>query len=547
MKHHYHINKATALQVRRGFNEGFFKIHVKAKEYITQRFLVGLYEFYYKVFLLRGVNGKRGRGFFSVLKPFKKFFYKKFVLFASIFKHLIKGSSLFLFLRLRYFKRGLHLWLGWIATSILTRYGHLFKDLARWDYDHASMAFRLLSLSLYTHSKFMALWLAEWEQNIFEQFSNYSPLLFFNVFVDLTNLIKYPKTDAAQPYFFPTYSLRRYLLRYHTYWLKVNDYFDDKFFSFFMHPHSRYAAHHAFAHPWVIYKRFWYNCFFNYSFFGKFHRVYLDLSKYNGGVEYYHWRMLNAFSVYNFLDGRLPMLYFYQRLEIDYIIYYRYRMLWRVFNKYMNVRLLPVFSYNKPVQKIKAPPKRQYLINVVPRWKTYKVAIREFNYEQKKKKHKPRAKKSLRLSFFVFYSLFVTLMLDFLASGEKLPYIFFFLSNNNNYYYYLFRWSFQQGQMLSGCFFNQLIVRRWIFYRKARWPNFRRILQRVGIHSLNDPFFRQNWMRYFHKMRRTGFKKYDLPYYCYEEGNDFISELAERVRRGPTTHFIIPGYYLINE
>ena len=46
--------------------------------------------------------------------------------------------------------------------------------------------------------------------------------------------------------------------------------------------------------------------------------------------------------------------------------------------------------------------------------------------------------------------------------------------------------------MLNSCFFNQVIVRRWLFYRKNRWSHFRRILQRVGIHSLNDPFYRNN-------------------------------------------------------
>ena len=59
MKHHYHINKASCLQVRRGLCQGFFKINFKAKEIISQRFLVGLYEFYYKVFLLRGTRGRQ--------------------------------------------------------------------------------------------------------------------------------------------------------------------------------------------------------------------------------------------------------------------------------------------------------------------------------------------------------------------------------------------------------------------------------------------------------------------------------------------------------
>lgn len=54
-------------------------------------------------------------------------------------------------------------------------------------------------------------------------------------------------------------------------------------------------------------------------------------------------------------------------------------------------------------------------------------------------------------------------------------------------------------------------------------------------------------MRYFHKMRRTGFKKHDLPYYCYDEDRDFIEELANRIRREPATRFLIPGYYLIDE
>ena len=90
------------------------------------------------------------------------------------------------------------------------------------------------------------------------------------------------------------------------------------------------------------------------------------MSKYVGSVEYYHWRMLNSFSVYNFLDGRLPMIHFYRRIELDYVIYYRYRLLWRIFYKYISVRLLPLYTYNVPIQKTKASPQRQHLINILP-------------------------------------------------------------------------------------------------------------------------------------------------------------------------------------
>lgn len=48
-------------------------------------------------------------------------------------------------------------------------------------------------------------------------------------------------------------------------------------------------------------------------------------------------------------------------------------------------------------------------------------------------------------------------------------------------------------------------------------------------------------------MRRTGFKKHELPYYCYEEDKDFVNELAARVTRGTTTRFVIPGYVIIEE
>src|ERR1044072_1068197 len=36
-------------------------------------------------------------------------------------------------------------------------------------------------------------------------------------------------------------------------------------------------------------------------------------------------------------------------------------------------------------------------------------------------------------------------------------------------------------------------------------------------------------MKFFHKMRRTGFKKEDLTYYCYEQGKDFLQGLTEKI------------------
>jgi len=112
MKHHYHINKSTHLQVRRGLNEGFFRIHINAKEHLTKRFLLGLNEFCYKIFVAHGVAVKRSTGFMHGFKVFNKSFYRKFAPFALFFKHLIRGSSLSLLLNLKYFKRGLHIWLG---------------------------------------------------------------------------------------------------------------------------------------------------------------------------------------------------------------------------------------------------------------------------------------------------------------------------------------------------------------------------------------------------------------------------------------------------
>ena len=95
--------------MRRGFNQIFFRIHFNAKEYLTHRFLVSLKDFNYKIYLLRGVISKRGRGFISLIKRFEKVFYKKISPYASIFRYLIKGTSLFLLFRLTYFKRGLHI------------------------------------------------------------------------------------------------------------------------------------------------------------------------------------------------------------------------------------------------------------------------------------------------------------------------------------------------------------------------------------------------------------------------------------------------------
>jgi len=48
-------------------------------------------------------------------------------------------------------------------------------------------------------------------------------------------------------------------------------------------------------------------------------------------------------------------------------------------------------------------------------------------------------------------------------------------------------------------------------------------------------------------MRRTGFKLGDQPYYCYDETKDYLTELAEQVRRQKEDLVVLPGIVLIEE
>lgn len=544
MRYHFYINRWAFIETRRGLNERFYKIHANVRRHVAAHFLAGLREFKYKVYMLETIESRRPYASdFQNLLPTSGFFESLAPKYG--FLRVISFFSPLLFLRFRYFKRGLHSWLGWIAGSILTRYGHYFRVEARWDLDHGPMIFHLIAMFPYTLSKFLALWLGEWEQELFYDFFNLSPFFYFNFFLDFyASRLNSPRHDI---YLSPGALPRKYFSKYRAFSLQVNDGFPDiGFFSFFLHARARFCAHWIFADYWSMFRRFWYMYFQNFNFFGHFHSVSnLYLATGVSGIEYFQWRVYNNSSLYDFLGGRLQLPLLYEKVELDYIIYYRQRLLWTVYRRAMRLKAYGLYGHERPSLVRKKLRQRHFLIAPTPRFEIIDRALKDWSYNSRGKPQRPKL--SLRLSLFVFLSLFAGLAADFWGESLKFSFIVFFAFDHQVVSFYHRKWALYQAQCTRALTLSQIATQRWIAIRKNFWGNYRRYLMRNGIHSLNDTSFRALWMRYFHKMRRTGFVKRDLPYYCYDESKDFLIDLSEQITSGSTTIFHIPAFKLVNE
>jgi hypothetical protein len=546
IRSHYCINKpsqrysrfALSRQWRRYFR--FKQPRPFQYKRLCGRFILNLYRRKYQIYIFETLNPSYDtpswRSYEISTLAYKNNYIRFLINLARMPTNFFKRFSIL--------SLGVYFWLGFLATSIMARYTNNFVQFTRFDYDHAPILYKTLSISPFGRNRIVSMWLAEWKEKLFNHFMEESNFTRLFTVLDFLLMKTGHSRDAVR--LFPWVGCPRFLFTH-----RVNRFFikDNKWDVSFIHFFTklRWVDGHipGMGDYWHVYKDYWKTHWLRHNYLGKFYPVDVNLLRNPLDKSYYQWRIFNITPVYKFLQGRLPLFFYYRKLELDYYIYYRYKWLWNVFKKTLPSRYFHTFCEPK-FHLRKKFDSSAFLSTPFPLHHRSHRAV--MGWYSKYGKIPQKSKVSLKLTSFIGFSMIASFFVLLFHGNLFLNFINFFVLWNKHHLLYNYRWSVWQNGILTSLYINQWVIRQWISNYQNKWPHYRRKISKSGIHSLKDPFYRENWMRVFHKARRTGFKKHQLPYYCYDESKDLILDLASLIRTSPNkTVFNLPGILLIDE